>query len=64
MGTVAIIIGIFFSLSFLASIVVISACALSSRISQELEGPEQSTVYAVENEAAKEGKLLKDSVPV
>lgn len=61
MDTIVIILGIFFALSFLASIVVISACALSSQISQELEGPERSTIYAAERQVARDSQLMKDS---
>jgi predicted membrane metal-binding protein len=61
MNTIVVILGIFFALSFLASIVVIAACSLSSQISREEEGSFQTTVYTIEPRMVKEGKYSRDS---
>lgn len=63
MDNIAIVLGIFFALSFLASIVVIAACALSSQISQEDEWSEEHAIYTIEPHTAQEAEFLKDSAP-
>lgn len=61
MDTIVIILGIFFALSVLASIVVVAACSLSSQISQEEEEPVQRYIYTIEPRTVGEGEYSRDS---
>lgn len=61
MDTIVIVLGIFFALSFLASIVVIAACSLSGQIGEEEEGMVQTTIYSIEPRGVKEGEYFRDS---
>lgn len=45
MSTMMIFIGGLFALSFIVSIVVVAACALSSQVSQDLEWSDQAEYY-------------------
>jgi len=61
MDTIVIVLGIFFALSFLASVVVIAACSLSSQISREEAGSVQTTIYTVQSRVVREGDYSRDS---
>jgi len=63
MNIIVIVLGIFFALSVLTSVVVIAACARSSQISQELEWANQSAIYTTEPQSIEESEFLKDSIP-
>lgn len=62
MNTLIIVLGIFFGLSFLSSIVVLSACALSSETSQELEPYEPAHYTSYENRERHEPALVKEII--
>ena len=61
MDIIVIVLGIFFALSFLTSIVVIAACSLSGQIGQEEEGMMQTKIYSIEPRGVKEGEYFRDS---
>ena len=63
MNTIVIVLGIFFTLSIIASVVVVAVCALSSQISQEEELVEQGAVYSVERRIVEDNEYLKESIP-
>ena len=63
MNSIVIVLGIFFTLSIIASVVVIAASALSSQISQEEEWVEQGAVYSVERRIVEDNEYLKESMP-
>ena len=63
MNSIVIVLGIFFTLSIIASVVVIAASALSSQISQEEEWVEQGAVYSVERRIVEDNEYLKESIP-
>ena len=63
MNTIVIVLGIFFTLSIIASVVVVAVCALSSQISQEEGWVEQGAVYSVERRIVEDNEYLKESIP-
>jgi len=58
-----IVLGAFFALSFLVTIVVVAACALSSQASQELEWSDSSDRYEDEREYEEEYDYYQESIP-
>ena len=63
MNIIVIALGVFFGLSFLASLVVVAACALSSQTSQELEWSDHAEYYEEELEYEVEYDYYQESQP-
>ena len=63
MNSIALGIGIFFALSFMASILAIAVCVMSSQISRQYDLPEEAEVYASRQSVTQEDRFLKKSSP-
>ena len=62
MNTLFIILWLFFGLSLLSSLLVVSACVLSSRASRDLEGFEPAPDTVFEGDSQYERGLVKETI--
>ncbi len=63
MNSIVLGIGIFFTLSFMASILAIAVSVRSSQISRQYDLPEEAEVYVTRQRVPQEEHLLKKSSP-